>query len=337
MIGRTVTVDIGINGAFATRRWDDPAHVVALASQWGYPYLSVGADCLDPIMTGAFGEGGTLEQRADRYRESAERYGVTLWDYYTGMITHRSHALASAYPDEVDAMKTWIRGAMKLCHLMGIERFGGHWDAMPVELLEDRDAYDRRAGEVRDHFRALSAEAKQLGITLYNEHMYTPGELPWTLATAEEFLIKGNRDNPNGPIRLTGDVGHHAGQNYAKWGYTEEDASYTRWLERFAAQTDIIHIQQTTPHASHHWPFTDEFNAQGHIQMEKVIEAIRHSVSHYAEEPAASFVPPVDKIVLVFEYIPGSTTSEAMVSQACRESARHLRQFVPQGGLQLPC
>lgn len=335
MAARTVTLDIGINGAFATRRWEDPSKVVELAAGWGYPYLSVCADCLDPNMTGRLGKDGTLTQRAERYREAAQRFGVTLWDYYTGMITHRGHGLASSFPDEVEAMRAWIRGALKLCHLMGIPRLGGHLDAIPVELFGDRAAYAQRAAQVRGHFRVLSAEAGALGITLYNEHMYTPGELPWTLDTAQEFLIEANRDNPHGPVRLTGDVGHHAGWPYAGWGYTPQDADYVAWLERYAAQTGIIHVQQTTPDASHHWPFTDAFNAKGSIRMDAVIEAIRRSLSRYAEEPAAAFVPPVDHIVLIFEYIPGSTQSEQVVCAACEQSARYLRRFIPQGGLVL--
>ena len=335
MAERAVTLDIGINGAFATRRWDDPENVIGLVSEWGYPYFSVCADCLDPNMSGRFGEEGSLEKRAERYREAAEQRGVVLWDYYTGMITHRTHGLASFYADEVDAMKSWMLGSMKLCELMGVERLGGHLDAIPVELFEDQEAYQQRGDRVIGHFRELSASARQRGVTLYNEHMYIPSELPWTLSTAEEFLVKVNRDNPNGPIRLTGDVGHHAGQSYRQWGYTQEDADYIRWLERFAAQTEIIHVQQTTPDASHHWPFTDEFNQKGHIQIEEIIKAIQYAFAHYDEQPVASFVSPVDKIVLIFEYIPGSTQSEAMVLDAAQKTVEYLREFIPEGGLKL--
>ena len=86
MAAGTVTLDIGINGAFATRRWDDPVHVLERVRDWGYPYFSFGADCLDPKMSGRFGTEGSLEKRAERYRKAAEEAGIVIWDYYTGTV-----------------------------------------------------------------------------------------------------------------------------------------------------------------------------------------------------------------------------------------------------------
>jgi hypothetical protein len=43
---------------------------------------------------------------------------------------------------------------------------------------------------------------------------------------------------------------------------------------------------------------------------------------------------PVGQTILVIEVIPGSTTRPEILLADLRESAQHVRQFVPEGGLE---
>lgn len=49
---------------------------------------------------------------------------------------------------------------------------------------------------------------------------------------------------------------------------------------------------------------------------------------------SAKFMAPVRQTILVIEVIPGSTTCPEILLADLNESARHVRQFVPEGGLE---
>jgi sugar phosphate isomerase/epimerase len=231
-------------------------------------------------------------------------------------------------------MREWIYGAFEIAREMGVDVIGGRWDAFSVEVLADPRREEEAWKRLVQTFRDLSVRARKAGMqALYNEQMYIPSEVPWTLAQMERFLLECNTDNPEGvPVRVTLDTGHAAGRHY---GGSGDDLDYRVWQRRFAAQAAIMHLQQTTPDASHHWGFTPEFNARGHIDVERLLQEIAAAHAAYADTPLACCLPPADRIILVVEVIPGSTKTEQALLQELRQTAEYLRQFIPPGGLEL--
>jgi D-erythrulose 1-phosphate 3-epimerase len=324
------TLDIGINGAFLTRRWEEPENWMRLTRELGYSYHEFCADVLDPFFSG---DEGYRREVAEETRRAAERYGVTLTDIYTGVATHRFHGLSHSHPAPRVRMREWIVRCMDLALAMGTDRVGGHWDAFSVEVLSDPVRTAAAWRRVCDEFRQLARIGREKGIgALYNEQMYIPSEVPWTLEQAERFLRDVNEGSEGCPVRLTVDVGHQAGMHY---GLSGPDLDYREWLRRFAAGCEILHLQQTTPDASHHWPLTEETAKRGHVDMEDVLAAIRESHQQYAASPLAAVAPPVQQTILVAEIIPGSTKTEEKLLEELRETARYLRRFIPEGGLEI--
>lgn len=326
-----VVVDIGINGAFLTRRWEEPENWMRLTKECGFSAHSFCADVLDPFFSGD--RTFQLEQ-AHATREAAARYGVTICDLYTGVATHRFHGLSHSDPRPRLRMREWIKAAAEIAVAMGTDLLGGHWDAFSCEVLAHPLRTQEALTRLHTTFRELAGELKESGLrALMQEQMYIPSEKPWTLAEGENFLMEVNRDRGDAlPVLITLDVGHQAGMHY---GLSGPDLDYTEWIRRFGASCAVIHLQQTTPEASHHWPFTAEYNQRGHIRMEKVLEALRQSHAQYLSQPFASLLPRATKQWLVAEIIPGSTKTETQLLKELQETARYLRQFVPQGGLLL--
>ncbi len=324
------TLEIGINGAFLTRRWEEPENWMRLTRECGYSVHSFCGDVIDPFFSG---DRGFQFEQARAAREAAARYGVTICDLYTGVATHRFHGLSHSDFRARQRMVEWIEQAAKLAAEMGAPALGGHWDAFSVEVLSDPVRTAEAKRRLYETFRELAVRLKGSGLkALYQEQMYIPSEKPWTLSECEEFLVEVNRDNAGIPVYVTLDVGHMAGMHY---GLTGDDTDYIAWLRRFATVAEVIHLQQTTLDASHHWAFTDEYNRRGHVRMEAVIEAIQYAHAHHHEQPFSKFMKPVGRHWLVAEIIPGSTKTESALLQELRESAAHLRQFIPEGGLQL--
>jgi sugar phosphate isomerase/epimerase len=327
---RTVHIDIGINGAFLTRRWEEPENWMRLTAELGFSYHSFCADLLDPFFSG---DREYRMEAAAATREAAATHGVEIFDVYTGVATHRFHGLSHGDARVRGRMRAWILEAMDLCVALGAPRLGGHWDAFSVETLGDAPSLEAAWERVVNQFRGLAGEAARRGLqALYNEQMYIPSEVPWTLDQAERFLVEVNRERRGCPVLLTLDVGHQAGMHY---GLAGADLDYREWLRRFGATTEIIHLQQTTPDASHHWPFTAALNERGHIRIEEVLEALRWSHDHYRNSPVCEVVPQVDRAILVLEIIPGSTKTEAQLRDELRESSEYLRRYIPPGGIDL--
>jgi len=323
-------VDIGVNGAFLTRRWEEPENWLRLTAESGFPYHSFCADVLDPFFSG---DRGYQLEAAAAAREAAARHGVTIWDVYTGVATHRFHGLSHRDERVRARMRQWILECYELCAALGAPRLGGHWDAFSVEVLADEGLAAAAWDRVVTQFRDLADAGAAHGVTaLYNEQMYIPSEVPWTLAQAERFLLETNRDRSGPPVLLTLDVGHQAGMHY---GLEGADLDYLEWVRRLGAFTEILHLQQTTPDGSHHWPFTPEFNEKGHVRIPALLEALEWSHRHAAESPLAAVLPPCDSCILIGEWIPGSTKTEERLLAELRASARYLREFVPEGGLRL--
>jgi len=325
---RTLSLDIGLNGAFVTRRWEEPDNWMRLTAECGYPWHEFCGDVLDPFFSGDL----TYQmQTAAAVRQAAERYGVGITDIYTGVATHRFHGLSHSHEAVRSRMRDWIIACMDIALAMGCTRIGGHWDAFSVEVLADPARLAEAKARTRQQFRDLAVIAKAKGLAaIYNEQMYIPSEVPWTIEEAYEFLEGVNRDSDGVPVYLTVDTGHAAGVHYGAKG---EDTDYRAWLRHFAAVAEIVHLQQTTPDASAHWPFTQEYNRQGCVRIEEVLAAIRYAHEHWAENPLSSFMRPVERTILVVEVVPGSTKREDVLLEELKESARYLRQFIPEGGL----
>jgi sugar phosphate isomerase/epimerase len=324
----SVHLDIGLNGAFITRRWERPDNWMRLTAELGYSYHEFCSDVLDPFFSG---DEAYRADTAQGVREAAEHYGINVWDIYTGVATHRFHGLSHSDPSVRQRMADWILSTMRLALAMGAKRVGGHWDAIPAEYLDDQAASDAIAARTVEQFRQLAEQAEAIGLAaIYNEQMYIPSERPWTIAEGERFLHAANLGRRGVPLYLTVDVGHQAGMHY---GLTGADLDYTAWLRQLGPYCEVIHLQQTTADASHHWPFTPEYNLRGHVRMETVLEALAQGFGDAASNPLSQVVVPVKQQLLVAEIIPGSTATESSVLKGLDISRRHLRQYVPEGGL----
>jgi len=228
-------------------------------------------------------------------------------------------------------MTEWILRSMRLALAMGAKRIGGHWDAIAVECLDDERAAAEVEARTIAQFRELASRALDLGlIAIYNEQMYTPSERPWTIRGARDFLQSANAGRSGVPIYLTVDVGHQAGMHYGADG---EDLDYCAWLRALGPFCEVVHLQQTTPDASHHWPFTPEFNERGHVRVERVLDALREGYESVDSNSLADVLTPVEQQVLVAEIIPGSTRTESQVLSDLALTREYLREFIPVGGI----
>lgn len=327
---KNIEIDIGINGAFLTRRWEEPENFMKLTRELGFYYHEFCADVIDPFFSGDYDYQKKIAREVKKY---AYKYRVKITDYYTGMATHRFHGLSHSNPSVRERMKQWIIKAMEISKFMGVDKIGGHWDAISVEVLNDKKKYKKAKQNIYNQFREISKIAKQKDIVaIYNEQMYIPSEIPWTIEGTYEFLYEVNKDNNYVPIYITVDTGHQAGANYGSKG---KDRDYLEWLKNFACVCEVIHLQQTTPNSSNHWPFTNEYNKIGHVNIDDVIESIVYSHKNFSKNILSKVLKRVKKTILMAEIIPSSTQAEKSLLNDLKETHHYLRKFIPEGGLKI--
>ncbi len=330
MSSRKISLKLGINGAFVTRRWEEPESMMRLTAETGYSVHEFCADVLDPFF---MGPKDFLLDMAREVKHWAEHYGIEICDVYTGMCTHRFHSFSHSRPEPGERMKQWLSDCWDLCLAMGTDRWGGHVDAVPVEVMANPAAYQRAIERLHETWRELSVVAKEKGMgAIFVEQMYIPSEVPWTMQQGEDLLVAVNRDSEGVPVYLTVDVGHMAGMCY---GLSGPDLDYAEWIRRLAPWAEVIHLQQTTAESSHHWGFTEEYNARGHVRMERVMEAVEEGHRQAENSPISEVMEPLDHNFLVLELIPGSTKNEETLLREMKESAQYLYDFIPREGMTL--
>lgn len=330
-MARTVDLHLTVSGAFCSRRWEKPESWMRLTAELGFPCHEFSGDVIDPFFSG---DRHFQFVQARDARKAAEKHGVRIPSLCTGTATHRFHGLSHSDPIPRQKMVEWVVAQMDIAKEMGADRIGGRWDAIGVEVIEEGDhAYNQAIKRQHEIFRDLAQIGRDKGIAhIGQEQMYIPSEAPCTIKQAEEFLIEVNRKNTGCPVYLMIDVGHAAGMNY---GLSGRDLDYREWLRALAPFAETIHLQQTTPDASHHWPFTEEYNERGHIRMEEIIEAIQAGHEHYEQSWVSEVLPPVADHWMVVELIPASTKTEAVLLEELRTSAEYCKQFMPDGALTL--
>lgn len=264
---------LAINMCFLRKRWTEPEEWAEIIDeQLGLKYAEFSSDLLDPFFTPE----PARSRIAEKTREVFESSGITIVDYYTGLITHCLNLLSHPEPSIRDRAMEWCQEAIVLASQMGAGGVGGHFDTIAsLECLDEKKRAARIDGVIHA-FQSLSHDAKEHGLKfLLWEQMYTPNEAPYTVAEAKDIYERVN-EGAAVPIYLTVDVGHTCNLHYP---HSEKDLDPYLWLEKFAHISPVIHIHQTDGKASQHWPFTDEYNKVGIIHPEKVLGAIEKSGS----------------------------------------------------------
>jgi sugar phosphate isomerase/epimerase len=218
-------------------------------------------DLLDPLLNGD--AGGYADTR-----RACEANGVEIDSAFTGLIGYSQNSLSHPAAAVRDRARTWFEAAIDAAAVLGARGLGGHIGA--VSVRQHADAAVRRAaidGTV-EAVRRLADHAANRGLEfLLWEVMPVAREYPSTLDETQELVerLAGTAV----PVELCLDLGHMCAH-----GAEGDDRDPFAWLERLGAHTRCVHLQQTDGVMDRHWPFTAEFNAQGIVEADRVIDIV---------------------------------------------------------------
>lgn len=251
---------LGINCGFAINRYMEPEVWGRLVGEeFALSSVQFVADLLNPFLPDYY-----VQSYLERVRRAMSEYSFTVDSIFTSAYTRVNHLM---HPDREARViwLDWFKRFYKMGAVLGAKTGGSHFGIMSFDTYDSPQKRDYILGEGVKGWQELSYTAKELGYdSIIFEPMSVPRECGNTIEDSLELMERVNEDC-GVPMRICLDVGHAP--------HPDQRDPYP-WLERLGKYSPIVHLQQTVLHKSNHWPFTPEYNAQGIIKAERVLEAL---------------------------------------------------------------
>lgn len=258
-------IALGINTGFAINRFPEPddwARIVA--GELGLDRVQFTADLLNPFLPEPI-----LRRETDRIREQCSRYGIRVESTFTSAFTRVNHVL---HPDpEIQRVWVdWFKRFIDLSRDLGAEGMGSHFGIMTARDNAGAAVRERRIEQGVAAWRELAGYAAEQGLAyVMFEPMSVPREVGETIPATRDVLDRC-QEGFAVPMRLCLDVDH---------GDLESDdpadTDPHAWIRAFGTVSPCIHIKQSLRSKGGHYPFTAEYNAQGKVRPDEVIDSLQ--------------------------------------------------------------
>jgi sugar phosphate isomerase/epimerase len=245
-----MAIPLGINLSFCVKRWVTPdAWARIVREELGLGLVQLSFDLVDPTWPNDL-----LAEIAAETKAAAARYDVTIHSAFIGLAHYTFNQLLHPHPRVRDLAEAWLGRAYRFAALAGIPAVGGPLGAIAVrpdgsapDAIPDEDYRDLIA---RMHRLAAAAKAEGLA-ALYVEPTPLTREWPWTIEQAKRMAA--DVAGAALPWRYCLDWGHGT---FAPL-YGRDGANMEPWFRQLAAETGMIHLQQTDYQYDRHWDFTE--------------------------------------------------------------------------------
>jgi sugar phosphate isomerase/epimerase len=297
-------VSVGINNCYACKRWPEPdvwgAHV---RDRWKLRHVQFSFDLLDPRCSES-----ARDSMCGAVRNASEKYGFTIHSAFTGVAAYTYNLLSHPFPEfRADALK-WCEQACVVAEKIGAGGVGGSVAAASVSSLADGETWEYLTRALVESMRyfARYAAAHGRSFVLW-EPTPVRREFTQSIDEARRLYERFNTDVPI-PVYFCIDVGHQCAS-----GLKGQDRDPYAWLEKLGRYSPVVHVQQTDGMSDHHWPFTKEYNRQGIIKIDRVLESLDKSG--------------LKEVVLILEAIHAFECEEHKVLEDLDESFEYLKRF----------
>jgi sugar phosphate isomerase/epimerase len=296
-----VDVTLGINTAFALKRWPRAQDWAPLVrDELGLETVQVCLDLVD------LSNAGRVRAEGRDHRAALADHGLSAHSTFTGLNAYSANLFL--HPDRRgrDAAQAWYRRAVEFTAEIGGLGTGGHVGAFSTGDWSDERKRVALSLELTTRLARLAEDSRTTGLAFVMVENLASVREPGTMAKLEELLTDGDRLRV--PIRPCIDVGHQC-----VLGMGPEDRDPYAWLRRLGGRAAAIHLQQNDG-VDRHWPFTAEFNIGGAIDGPRLLAALAASGASTA--------------TLFLEIIAPPREDDAKFVADLRESVRYWRDAI---------
>ena len=303
---------LAIDNCFASKRWTRPREWMEVIRGIGLSHVEASADTeADPLYCGEEYLDGWIEE----VREAQEQTGVKVANLYSGHGTYATLGLAHTDERVRERMvEHWIKPMIRTAARLGAG-LGFYFHAFPDSVLQDPRAFEMQRSELYRLLARIAAYAAGQGGTLLSlEQMYTPHQIPWTIAGTRKLLASVLAAQSS-PLYVTIDTGHQTGQS----GFVRPDAAAIRTRARALAS------HRDTPEIWFGPKSAVEFVTQAVSGGEKLSEEELLFVTSTMDRYPYLFADPAD-----------GDTDAWLESLGCYSPILHLQQVVGNHSSHLP-
>lgn len=301
-------LQLGINTCFAVKRWplaEDWAPIVR--DRLGLRLVQHSFDLVD-----LYASAERVEAQASGLVAAVRTHDLQLHSTFTGLAAYSANLLLAPDAAHRAAAEDWFRAAIAFTARSAAVATGGHVGCFSVPDWRDAARRSELWAGLEGSLGELAADARTAGLDYLVVENLAVAREPSTMAMIEDLLDDGDADRV--PIRLCLDVGHMCVP-----GTTGDDRDPYAWLRHLGRSAPVIQLQQSDAEGDHHWPFTDQYNAAGRIDADRVIDALGEGG--------------VKESALVLEVIPPFEQAEAGVLDDLARSVEYWHEALARHGV----
>lgn len=264
---------LGVNTTFAINRIVEPEELIGVIAQdVGLRRVQLVPEHLDPNWPTA-----VIRDHVTRFNRACDINGVRITSMLTGTQI-RVNQLAHPDPGVRAHWLDWMKRYVTIAADLGASGAGSQIGILTY--ADDRDDARRteRFSTALELWRQVAHHAREVGLAyLLWEPMSVSREFGQTIVECERIHRAANARMPL-PFKLNLDIDHGDATSS-----DERDRDPYAWLVALGRESPVIHIKQSSANKGGHWPFTEEYNAQGRIRPDKVVAALRNGGSSAGE------------------------------------------------------
>ncbi len=257
---------LSVNTNPLVNRFAEPEEFVGvLVQDIGIGHIQLVHEFINPSWDGA-----TIKRLTDRMAKSLSAHNAKITSAMTGPYGRLNHF---GHPDEGvrKYYVQWFKTFADIASDLGCPAIGTQFAILTYRDQDDPARYKEIMNTALECWREVATHAKSRGLEyLFWEPMSVARELGHTLEATQKLQDWINASELPLPLIPMVDIDH--GDVTSK---NPRDTDPYTWARDFATQSPIIHIKQSSMNKGGHWPFTEQYNADGKITPEKLLAAIR--------------------------------------------------------------
>jgi D-erythrulose 1-phosphate 3-epimerase len=257
---------LSVNTNPLVNRFAEPEEFVAvLAEEIGIRHIQLVHEFINPSW-----DVKTIRRLTDRMARALAAKSAKITSAMTGPYGRLNHF---GHPDaEVRAYYVqWFKTFADIAADLGCPAIGTQFVILTYRDHDDPQRYRAIMDTALQCWRDVAEHAQARGLRyLFWEPMSVSRELGHTLQATQD--LQDWIDAARLPIPLVPMVDIDHGDVSSS---NERDVDPYAWAKDFAKRSPIIHIKQSTMNKGGHWPFTAQYNANGRITPQQLLDAVR--------------------------------------------------------------
>jgi D-erythrulose 1-phosphate 3-epimerase len=260
-----VPFTLSVNTNPLVNRFAEPEDLISvLADDIGIGHIQLVHEFINPSWPKA-----TIARLTTRMAKSCATRNTKITSMMTGPYGRLNHF---GHPDRDvrDYYVAWFKTMADVAADLGCPAIGTQFAILTYADHDDPARYKTIMEIALACWRDVAGHAQRRGLKyLFWEPMSVSRELGHTLKATQDLQDWINIAQLPIPLLPMVDIDHGDVSSPNK-----ADVDPYAWARTFATQSPIIHIKQSSMNKGGHWPFTAQYNVDGKITPQKLLEAI---------------------------------------------------------------